>query len=66
MTLHPLLHPALAATVYRQRHAELEREAAGFRAAAESENPNRIERLFVRRCEGNATWIETVLVKHAA
>ncbi len=66
MTLHPLLHPMLANSVYKQRQAEFIREAAGFRAAAALKSPNKVERFFIKRREGKVTWIDTVLVQRSA
>lgn len=67
MNTHPLLHPHLASTYAKQRQAEFEREAAGFRAAAAGKpTPNRIERFFIKRREGKVTWIETVMVQRSA
>lgn len=62
MGLSPLMHPAVAGPIYKRRHVELEREAAGFRAAHEAGSPNRIERFLVKRREGKITRIESVLV----
>ncbi len=66
MSLHPLLHPALASQLHSRRQAELEREAANFRAAASLSTPNRVERFFIKRREGKVTWIETVMVQRSA
>ena len=66
MSTHPLLHPSLAKTYADQRQRELEKEAAGFRAARTASTPNRVERFFIKRREGKVTWIETVLVQRSA
>jgi len=66
MSVHPLLHPALAAQLHQTRQRELEREAQSFRAARAESKPNRVERYFVKRREGKVTWIETVLVHRSA
>ena len=64
--MHPLMHPALAEQLHKSRQAELEREAASFRAARAESKPNRVERYFIKRREGKITWIETVLVHRSA
>jgi hypothetical protein len=66
MYAHPLMHPALAAQLHQQRQAELEREAMNQRAAREFARPNRVERYFIKRREGNVTRIETVMVHRSA
>ncbi len=66
MSVHPLMHPALAAQLHERRQLELEREAAGFRAARAESKPNRVERYFIKRREGKVTWIDTVLVHRSA
>jgi hypothetical protein len=66
MSTHPMLHPHLASTYAKQRQAELQKEAAGFRAAAGVSTPNRVERFFIKRREGKVTWIDTVLVQRSA
>lgn len=66
MSLHPLMHPALAAQLHQTRQRELEREAQGFRASRLESKPNRVERYFVKRREGKVTWIDTVLVHRSA
>ena len=66
MSTHPLLHPSLAATYYKQRQSELEQEARNFRIAADKPSPNRVERFFIKRREGKVTWIETVMVQRSA
>ncbi len=67
MSTTPLMHPALAAMLHKQRHAELSREAAQFRLVASlRKQPSRIERFRIARREGKVTWIETVQVNHPA
>ncbi len=63
----PLMHPALAEMLHKQRHTELSREAARFRLVASlRKQPSRMERLRVARSEGKVTWIETVQVNRPA
>ena len=64
--MNALLHPTLAATVYKQRQAELESFAASQRAARETRTSNIVDRFFVKRREGKVTWIDTVLVHRSA
>jgi|RifCSP16_2_1023846.scaffolds.fasta_scaffold1250062_1 hypothetical protein len=61
-----LWHPEIVTVVYKQRAAELAREAASARIAASLAPRNRVERLFVRRREGKITWLDTVLVHRSA
>ncbi|MBE0611333.1 MAG: hypothetical protein IH609_18270 [Dehalococcoidia bacterium] len=59
-------HPEIVTIVYKQRAAELAREAANARLAASLNTPNRVERFFIKRHEGKVTWIDTVLVHRSA
>ncbi|HMO53837.1 MAG TPA: hypothetical protein PJ994_04975 [Tepidiformaceae bacterium] len=67
MSTTPLMHPALADLLYKQRAKELAAEAARFRLVASLREPApRVSRLRVTRREGKVTWIDTVQVKHPA
>jgi hypothetical protein len=59
-------HPEIVTVVYKQRAAELAREAANARLAASLAPRNRVERFFVQRREGKITWLDTVLVHRSA
>jgi hypothetical protein len=63
----PLMHPALAELLHKQRAKELAAEAHRFRLVASlRETAPRVSRLRVARREGKVTWIETVQVQHPA
>ena len=66
MSMHPLLHPALAMQFAEQRSQELAAEARAQSIAGRVARPNRVERFFIKRREGNVTWIETVTVPRSA
>jgi len=63
----PLMHPALADMLHKQRHTELVREAARFRLVASlKRKPAPPSAVRVTRREGKVTWIETVHVNRPA
>lgn len=63
----PLMHPALAEMLHRQKATELQREAAHFRLVASlSRKPSAPVNLRVAHREGKVTWIETVQVNRPA
>jgi hypothetical protein len=63
----PLMHPALADMLHKQRARELAAEANRFRLVASLREPApRVSRLRVTRREGKVTWIDTVQVNRPA
>lgn len=59
-------HPEILTAVFKQRSAELAREAASARIVASLAPRNRVERFFVQRREGKITWLDTFLVHRSA
>ena len=67
MSTTPLMHPALAEMLHKQRHTELTREAANFRLVASMKRkPAAPANVRVTRREGKVTWIDTVQVNRPA
>jgi hypothetical protein len=67
MSTTPLMHPALADLLHKQRHTELVREASRFRLVASlKRKPTAPAAVRVTRREGKVTWIDTVQVNRPA